>query len=259
MNYIITKHPEFFDKIGVYNFCNLEDMLLPETVAIDTETTGLHPRDCDIFCVQIGTGVNNYLIHMYDDNYKVSDIFSYIDDKTLVFQNGLFDLGFFYKYGFYPSKIKDTMLATKILLNGKGFMEARADFKSIMERELGVTYDKTSQKNIHLVKLSVDTAIQYSFNDVDRLVECHDVLEAKIIEGGFEKTYNLHCRFIRALAYMEGCGIPLDGDLWQTKMKLDIENAYKYSKEIEEYIFDNVPKFADHQIDMFSTDKKIHV
>jgi ribonuclease D len=31
-------------------------MILPETIALDTETTGLTPRNCDIFCVQIGTG-----------------------------------------------------------------------------------------------------------------------------------------------------------------------------------------------------------
>jgi ribonuclease D len=29
-------------------------MILPETIALDTETTGLTPRNCDIFCVQIG-------------------------------------------------------------------------------------------------------------------------------------------------------------------------------------------------------------
>lgn len=39
MNYIITKTPEFFNKIGNYNFCNLEDMKLPDIISIDTETT----------------------------------------------------------------------------------------------------------------------------------------------------------------------------------------------------------------------------
>jgi DNA polymerase I-like protein with 3'-5' exonuclease and polymerase domains len=259
MNYIITKHPEFFDKIGKYNFCELEDMILPETLAIDTETTGLFAKDCDIFCVQIGTGDNNYLIHCYDDNYEVRDIVPYIDDKTLVFQNGLFDLGFFYKYNFYPEKIKDTMLATKILLNGKGYMDSKADFQSIMKRELDVWYDKTTQKNIHIVKLSVDSAIMYSFNDVDRLVECHDVLQDKINQNGFTQTYDLHCRFIRALAYMEQCGIPISSEKWSKKMDIDKDNALTYTKEIEEYIYDNLPQFADRQVDMFSTDKKILV
>jgi DNA polymerase I-like protein with 3'-5' exonuclease and polymerase domains len=259
MNYIITKNPKFFDRIGNYAFCNLSDMVLPETIAVDTETTGLFPKDCDIFCVQLGTGENNYLIHCYDDNYEVVNLVPYIEDKTLVFQNGLFDLGFFYKYGFYPTKIKDTMLATKILLNGKGFMDSKADFQSIMKRELDIWYDKTTQKNIHIVKLSVDSAIQYSFNDVDRLIECHDVLQNKINQGGFTETYDLHCRFIRALAYMEQCGIPISPKRWEKKMAVDRANAKMYTKEIEEYIYDHLPQFADNQVDMFSTAKKILV
>jgi hypothetical protein len=39
-NYIITRNKEVFSKIGNYNYCNLEDMVLPETIAVDTETTG---------------------------------------------------------------------------------------------------------------------------------------------------------------------------------------------------------------------------
>lgn len=258
MNYIITKNIKFFDKIGSYNFCDLSDMILPEKLAIDTETTGLEVLDCDIFCVQIGTGVNNYLIHMYDNNYEMQDLIPYLKDKTLVLQNALFDLGFFYKYGFYPEKIKDTMLATKILYNGD-VENLRSDFQAIMQRELGIMYDKTTQKNIHIVKLSVDTAIQYSFNDVDRLLELHDVLEKKIIDGGFTPTYDLHCRFIRALAYMQNCGLPLSSDLWLNKMEVDKNNAILYGKEIENYIYDNIPKFADYQIDMFSTEKRVNV
>jgi ribonuclease D len=34
-------------------------MILPETIALDTETTGLTPRNCDIFCVQIGMDKTN--------------------------------------------------------------------------------------------------------------------------------------------------------------------------------------------------------
>jgi ribonuclease D len=60
---IITKN-QSFEKIE-YNIVTRHDS--PETIALDTETTGLTPRNCDIFCVQIGTGTNNYIIHMYDD------------------------------------------------------------------------------------------------------------------------------------------------------------------------------------------------
>jgi DNA polymerase-1 len=263
MNYIICKDRSQFEKIGSYNYCDLEDMVLPDTISLDTETTGLHPRNCDIFCVQIGTGENNYIIVMYNDNYEFKDVVPYIEGKTLIGHNILFDLGFMYKYGFYPEKVLDTMLATRILYNGAVeapyFLPYKADFGSVMKRELGVVYDKTDQKNIHLVKLSQASTIEYSFNDVDRLAELHTALEEKINKRGFKDTYALHCRYIRALAYIEQCGLPISSEAWYAKMLVDQTNAVKWKEVIEDYIYDNLLHYRDLQIDMFDTTKRILV
>ena len=40
MNYIITKNRQYFSKIGEYNYCDLSDMELTDTIAVDSETTG---------------------------------------------------------------------------------------------------------------------------------------------------------------------------------------------------------------------------
>lgn len=257
MNYIITKHPEFFDSIGTYNFCAIEELEhLPEEIAFDSETTGLFALVEDMFCCQIGTRKNNYIIHMYDDNYSFYDVIPFLEGKTLVMQNGLFDIGFMYKYNFIPYKVYDTMLGTRILTNGFPYMESKADFGSIMQRELGVTYDKTDQKNIHIVKLSVASAIKYSFNDVDRLQEAHDSILKKIKDSGQISTYLLHCRFIKALAYMERCGLPINSQAWMEKMIIDKENVKIYSKEITEFIHKFTPQFADRQLDMFDDIKR---
>jgi DNA polymerase I-like protein with 3'-5' exonuclease and polymerase domains len=199
---------------------------------------------------------------MYNNNYNFSDIIPYIKNKTLIFHNALFDLGFCYKYGFYPEKIRDTMIANKILYNGKvdeNYLPIRNDFGAVMQRELNVIYDKTEQKNIHLVKLSQSSTIEYSFNDVDRLIELHDVLLKKIENNGFKETYNLHCRYIKSLAYIEQCGLPISTEAWKNKMIQDVENTLKWKTIIEDYIYDNLPQFADGQIDMFDTKKRIHL
>ena len=263
-NYIITKNKEYFKKIGEYLYCNLEDMILPDIVSFDSETTGLQPRNCDIFCVQIGTGDNNYIIVMYNDDYEFKDVVPYITGKTLIGHNILFDLGFMYKYGFYPEKVYDTMLASKILYNGaldkeNHFAPYANDFGSVMKRELNVVYDKTDQKNIHLVKLSQPSTIEYSFNDVDKLGKLHTHLLKKLESGGFTDTYYLHCRYIRALAYMEQCGLPISSEAWKNKMIEDVDNTFKWKKTIEEYIYDKLPQYADAQIDMFDDKKRIHV
>ena len=251
-NYIITKTPEFFEKIGQFNFCQLEDMILPEILAVDTETTELKAILGDIFAIQIGTGINNYLIHCYDNNYIAQDVTPYLEDKILIGHNLTFDLGFFYKYGFYPDKVKDTFIASKILYNG--IKEYRHDFGTVFERELGINYNKSEQKNINKIKLSTSKSIEYCFNDVDRLIELHTHLETKIIEGGFQDTYNLHCEYIKALAYMEQCGVPLSKEKWVQKIELDKQVLKEKEQLVSNYITKNLPQFHQQQLDLFNTE-----
>ena len=249
-NYIITKTPEFFEKIGQYNYCQLKDMILPEVLALDTETTELKPILGDIFAIQIGTGKDNYLIHCYDDNYVPKDVIPYLYNKTLIGHNLSFDLGFFYKYGFYPDKVKDTFIASKILYNG--IKEYRHDFGTVFERELGINYDKSEQKNINKIKLSTSKSIEYCFNDVDKLIELHTHLENKVIEEGFQETYDLHCEYIKALAYMEQCGVPLSEEKWLHKIELDKQVLIEKEKIVNNYITTNLPQFNETQLDLFS-------
>ena len=261
MDYIITRNRAYFDKIGKYNYCDLQVLEnLPQTIAFDTETTGLIPRREDFFCVQIGEGEgkNNYIIDFYTspDAYTFYDVIPFIKDKILILHNALFDLGFCYKYNFFPTKhnIRDTMLASKILHNGQPWI--RHDFGSVMERELDLIYDKSDQKNINRIKLSHASTIEYSFNDVRRLIDLHNILHHKILEGGFKQTYLLHCAWIRALAYMESCGLPISSKMWKDKMDTDVINQKAAEEEIKAYIREKLPKYAVQQIDMFEGESK---
>ncbi len=260
MNYIVCKKKQenYFKKIGDYNFCRIEDLILTDVLAVDTETTGLVARHNDIFCIQIGTGKNNYIIVLYDNNYNFEDCIPYLNNRTLIFHNATFDLGFFYKNNFYPKNVKDTMIASKIIYNGD-IENQRNDFGTCMKRELDVFYDKTNQRNIHLIKLSQASTIEYSFNDVDRLIDLHDVLLEKITDNDQNKTYDLHCRYVKALAYMEQSGMPLSSEKWDEKIKTDNNNTIINKKEVEEYIYDKIKRFADSQIDMFEEKKRILV
>lgn len=251
-NYIITKNKDYFKTIGDYMYCDLTDMILPSTISLDLETTSLKAILGDIFAIQIGTGENNYLIHCYDNNYIPQDVFPYLKDKILIGHNLTFDLGFFYKYGFYPEKVKDTFIASKILYNG--IKEYRHDFGTVFERELGISYDKSEQKNINKIKLSTSKSIQYCFNDVDRLIELHNHLETKIVEGSFKETYDLHCEYIKALAYMEQCGVPLSKEKWLQKIELDKQVLKEKEELVSNYITKNLPQFYQQQLDLFITE-----
>jgi len=263
MNYIVTNNKAFFEKIGNFNYCSLAEIRenLPHEIAIDTETTGLDSKVDEIFSIQIGTKINNYLIDLQVHNNKeleitLDNVMPFIMDKTLIFHNSAFDLGFFFVKNYFPKKVRDTMLASMIYHNGDPSI--RHSFKECMHRELGIYYDKTEQANIASVKLSQKSTIEYCFNDVDKLIQLHDKYIELLTEYNAYKTYNLHCQHIRALTYMELCGLPISKEKWQNKMDNDYTKYKEAEKIIIEYIYDNLPKYRNLQLDLFCSDKKIN-
>lgn len=264
MNYIVTKNKFYFQKIGNYNYCLIDELDLPDIIAFDSETTGLFFLTDDMFCFQIGTGKDNYLIDLQDYNtmfdndlsYTFNDVKHVLNNKTLVFHNANFDLTFLYKNNFYPDKVFDTFLASKILHNGE-HVSIRHDFGSVMEREINIVYDKSEQKNIYKTRISTQKAIQYCFNDVDKLLELHDNLSNKLKEYGAYQAYLSNCEFIKALAYMEVSGMPISKVLWAEKMQNDLLNSKKAQNSIIEYVYDNLPKYRENQLSLFETNKKV--
>lgn len=253
-NYIVTERTEVFNEIAKYNYCSLEEMLLPEKIAVDSETDGLLFYKNNMFCLQIGTGINNYIIDLETIDFKL--VIPFLKDKTMVFVNAVFDLKFFYKNQFFPDKVRDAMIASQILYNGDEKIFTHG-FKDMMKRELGVEYDKTEQKNIHKVKLGTKEAIQYSFNDVDRLLELEELLYNKLVEYDAQKAYLFNCEFLKTQTYIEMCGLPISKEKWDEKSKQDEINSARAQRQIQDYIYDNLPEFRDIQIDMFDTSKKI--
>jgi len=215
---------------------NDKQVFSKKSIIADTRTLKISKEPVqDVFCLM--TELSNFVIRQ---------------DECIFLTGNCFDLGFFYKYGFYPDKVKDTFIASKILYNGK--VEYRHDFGTVFERELGILYDKSEQKNIAKIKLSTTKAIEYCFNDVDKLIELHNFLEAKIIQEGYEETYNLHCEYIKALAYMEQCGTPLSVEKWKNKILEDKKILQEKENLVSNYINTHLPQFSQKQLDLFITE-----
>lgn len=264
-NYIITKTPEYFKNIGDYNFCDISVLKnLPRVIAVDTETTGLHTHiGHRIFCVQIGTGKDNYIIDMIsrtsplfpEESYKFKDLQPYLENKIMTFHNATFDLGMFYAEGFYPdpSNIRDTMLAYFLLNNGRRF---NFSFAHMMLETLGISYDKGEQSEINITQLSTAQTIEYCFNDVDRLLEAHEIMYSQLEENGQLEVYHLNCEFIPALAYYEQCGLPINESLWHQKVISDKNEMLQKAQDVVDYIYDNLPKYRKTQLDLFEENTK---
>lgn len=264
MNYIVTKRPEYFKKIGSYAFMEVGEIPpLPSIIAFDMETEGLeaHNLKLNVFAIQIGTGRDNFLIDM--ETIAFEEIKPLLIDKVLIGHNITFDLGWLYqKYNFWPKQVGDTMIASMILHNGKkeGNVPYRHGFAFVMEREMGLSYDKGEQKNIHKIKLSTQRAIQYCFNDVDRLLDLHSNMVEKLTKRGAIPTYRLHRQYIRALSYMEQCGMPVNKEKWEEKCVHDIDLLAQEAQAVRDYICETNPKYQDLQGNLFGeTIKRVHI
>ncbi len=260
MNYIITNREDYFKG---YNFCNLEEVVLPDKIAIDTESDGLkciHTKTgfkgATLFAIQIGTGSNNYLFDL-EGGIDPKDILKLCKGKILVLQNAMFDLRFFFKHGFIPYKVLDTMLASKILYNGGKDGVYTHNFGAIMKRELGITYDKQNQKRIAYIKLSNNSVIQYCFNDVDKLLKLEQVLANKLRANSQYEAYVVQSDATLPLAYMEMCGMPLSSDRWLSKIKKDEKDLLDVEESLKIYIISKFDEYRVKQMDLFSSEVKL--
>lgn len=232
-----------------FKTCSIEDCLEDlnefEELQMDTETTGLFFQKHDIKCFQLGTGINEYVIHpQYLQQFK-----DLLETKLLILHNAKFDLKFLYKHNIFPNRVYDTYVAECVLYCGDSFH--RKALNIVAKKRLGIDLDKSIRKGIAEKEIKGEV-IQYAADDVKYLqkIKKHQLIEAK--EKDLIKCINLENDFVIALAYLEFCGIKLDRNKWQKKMKLDQEKLIEARKLLDQLIFSkDLTKYIDYQLSLF--------
>jgi len=77
-------------------------------VALDLETTGLHPRKDSIRLLSSATEDATYIVDC--QSVEPAELFPILAERSVVAHNALFDVGFFSSLGFEPGKVADTMI-----------------------------------------------------------------------------------------------------------------------------------------------------
>lgn len=203
-------------------------------IQVDTETNG---RDChinDLLCVQFGNKKADIQIVVDTSTVDIRIFKTLMETKLLIFQNGKFDIQFFYNYGIIPRKIYDTMIVEQLLYLGYKHLVSYT-LHSIALRRCNIDIDKTVRGEI--IWRGLDTeVIKYAARDVMYL---EDILESQVIDlnkQGLIKAALLENAFVPVIAYLEWCGIRLDVDKWQQKMKNDKENLQKSIDALNDFI-----------------------
>lgn len=221
-----------------------------EFVEYDSETSGFNCHKDSLMCFQLGDYDNQWVIHpSYLQDFK-----ELLEKKTLLGQNIKFDLKFLYKNNIWPKRVWDTFLAESVLTCG--LKQVRRDLATIARKRLNVDLDKSVRDNIWKEGLT-KRVIEYSADDVKYLGQIKRLQEKDLRKNGLEKALDIENEFVLCLAYIEYCGFKLNKEAWKTKCEQDIINKDKAEKALDQWIFDNdITKFIDFQLDLFSTERK---
>jgi ribonuclease D len=168
MIYLVTKQLQLFDA-SEYKCISVEESLNImsswKIIQCDTETSGRDPHICKLLSVQFGNDAVDTQIVVDTTSVDVLHYKDILEHKLLIFQNGKFDLQFFYNYGIIPRHIYDTMIIEQLLHLGYPSGQVSYSLKSIAYRRLGINIDKTIRGEI--IWRGLDTkVILYAAGDV---------------------------------------------------------------------------------------------
>ena len=256
--YLVTANQQLFEN-EVYKIISVEESLAImkdwKMLQCDTETDGTYAKLNKLLCAQFGNIDKTIQIVVDCATIDIRHYKKIMESKFLIFQNGKFDLQFFYNYGIIPRKIYDTMIVEQLLHLGYPSGSISYSLKAIAERRLGINIDKTIRGQIIWRGLD-EKVVQYAGNDV---VWLYDIMKSQIEDckkQGCMVGAKLECDFVPVIAYLEWCGIKLDVNKWKAKMKKDQENLDIAIKELNDFVI-KTPSlkqftFVDRQGDLFS-------
>ena len=232
MIYLVTGNQqlfqsEFYEIISVEK--SLEIIKTWDPVQFDTETSGRDPHVCKILCAQFGNREAN--IQIVVDTLTV-DILLYkeiLETKLLIGHNLKFDIQFLYNHGIIPTKVWDTMIVDQLLHLGFNNKFFHYSLQAVAERRLKIDIDKTTRGEIIWRGLD-DKVVLYAAGDVVYLEDIRD----QQIEDCKKQTCSVAAQienaFVPVIAYLEWCGIRLDVNKWEKKMK---DNERKRDEALE--------------------------
>lgn len=258
MIYLVTANQELFES-NIYKIISVEESLAImkdwKMIQTDTETTGTYAKIDKLLCTQFGNIDKTIQIVVDCSTINIRHYKNIMEEKYLIFQNGKFDLQFFYNYGIIPRKIYDTMIVEQLLYLGYPSGSISYSLKAIAERRLGINIDKTVRGQIIWRGLD-EKVIEYAANDC---VYLYDIMKSQVADCRKQDCIvgaKLECDFVPVIAYLEWCGIKLDVNKWKAKMKKDKENLDIAIKNLNDFVV-RTPSlkqftFIDTQGDLFS-------
>lgn len=202
---------------------------------VDSETNGRDAHLCRFLSVQLGNDKADARIVIDCSTVDIKLFKSFLENVFCIFQNGKFDLQFFFNHGIIIRKLYDTMIVEQLLYLGWPSGQISYSLKALCKRYLNKNIDKTVRGEIIWRGLD-KKVILYAASDVTNLEKIMHLQVAECKKKGCLVGAKLECDAVAPIAYMEWCGIHLDVDKWKAKMIKDKENLETAKKALDNFI-----------------------
>ena len=238
MIYLVTANQELFDNptykiIGVEESLRLLDPL--KVVGLDTETEGFSPFLKKLLLLQLGNRDFQVVIDCTTININLYKDFLE-SDRLFIGWNLKFDVKFLFYHNIIPRNLYDGYIAEKMIWLGWPSGMHSLSLKSAGENYLGIELDKSVRGQIIWRKSLTGEIIEYAANDVKYLEDIMLKQTDILYKRGQKLALELENRTILPTAYFEFCGVKLDTEKWEAKMKKDGENLKEAQDELDKFI-----------------------
>ncbi len=229
-------------------------------IQIDTETTGFDPYTEELLLLQLGDGINQFVINC--TTVDIAELKEILEDenKLFIFQNAKFDLKWLYHHGINIKNVYDTFLAECILTAGIDRKDLRLSLDKLVKDYLNIDIDKSVRARISKNNFTTDEVIQYAATDVVHLSKIKEKQLVKLKEKELLNVLKLENAVVRVFARIELNGVLLNGKKWLEVADKVKENSKEIEKELNNIVLtdEKFKKFQlnDVQGDLFSTVKR---
>jgi DNA polymerase I-like protein with 3'-5' exonuclease and polymerase domains len=230
--YLVTKNRQLFES-EFYTIISEEKSLelinAWDLVQYDSETSGRDPRICKILCAQFGNRAADTQIVVDALTTDITIYKEILETKLLVGHNLKFDIQFLYQYQIIPTQVWDTMIVEQLLHLGFDNKFFHYSLQAVAERRLNIDIDKTTRGEIIWRGLD-DKVVLYAAGDVVHLEDIRDQQIQDCKKQTCVRAAQIENAFVPVIAYLEWCGIKLDIDKWNLKIK---DNERKRDESLE--------------------------
>jgi hypothetical protein len=190
----------------------VNDLKRVTEVGLDTETTGLDPRQARVRLLQLAVGPKTFILDLFALG-DVSCLWGPLSRIEVVGHNLQFDLGMLWPLGFRPGAVYDLMLMSRLLTAG-GPDWFKNGLEDLANRFLNIQLNKTHQKSDWSVPVLSVEQLKYAGLDARVTLDLRGPVQKEIETANLQAVAVVENQAVPAFVWMASAGVGVDSTAW---------------------------------------------